>query len=198
MLQPQIKAYVCLSVPFLRRNPKFRTLDGMRAAYGEDYYICRFQEPGKMEAQIAEAGIGYVLKNILTTRQTGPPILPKGKYGIGFNPDAPETLPSWLTEEDLAYYVSKFEKTGFTGGLNYYRNLNLNWELSAPWTGAKIKTKVVLCINCTDGLGRFVCHISGSPWPTQTNVVRLRINHKRLYFIIHAKLYVDGKIDEIN
>ncbi|KAI5424440.1 uncharacterized protein LOC127132407 [Lathyrus oleraceus] len=143
MFRPErIKAYVCLSVPFLRRNPKFRTLDALRAAYGEDYYICRFQEPGKMEAEIAEAGIAYVLKNILTTRQTGPPILPKGKFGIGFNPDAPDTLPSWLTEDDLAYYVSKFEKTGFTGGLNYYRNLNLNWELTAPWSGVKIKVPV--------------------------------------------------------
>ncbi|CAK8566911.1 unnamed protein product [Lathyrus sativus] len=93
--QERIKAYVCLSVPFLRRNPKFRIVDGLRAAYGEDYYICIFQEPGKMEAEIAEAGTTYVLKNILTTRQTGPPILPKGKYGIGFNPDVPGTLPSF-------------------------------------------------------------------------------------------------------
>ncbi|MCI64235.1 epoxide hydrolase, partial [Trifolium medium] len=49
----------------------------------------------------------------------------KGEYGTGFNPNMSNTLPSWLTEDDLAYFVSKFEKTGFTGGLNYYRNLNL-------------------------------------------------------------------------
>ncbi|XP_073222238.1 epoxide hydrolase 1-like [Cicer arietinum] len=95
-----------------------------------------------MEAQTAEFGTAYVLKNILTTRKTGPPILPKGEYGTGFNPDTPDTLPSWLTEADLAYFVSKFEKTGFTGGLNYYRNLNLNWELMAPRHGAKIYVPV--------------------------------------------------------
>jgi hypothetical protein len=61
---------------------------------------------------------------MLTNRITGPPILPKGEYGYGLNPEMPNTLPSWLTEDDLAYFVSKFEKTGFTGGLNYYRNLN--------------------------------------------------------------------------
>jgi len=83
------------------------------------------QEPGKMEAQMAEVGTAYVMKNILTTRQTGPPILPKGEYGTGFNSNTPDKLPSWLTEDDLAYFVSKFEKTGFVGGLNYYRNLNL-------------------------------------------------------------------------
>jgi len=44
MFRPErIKAYVCLSVPFMRRNPKIRTVDGMRAVYGDDYYIRRFQ-----------------------------------------------------------------------------------------------------------------------------------------------------------
>ncbi|KAJ1383455.1 Epoxide hydrolase-like [Sesbania bispinosa] len=137
----RIKAYVCLSVPFrpfLGRNPQLKTVDGFRAVYGDDYYICRFQEPGKMEAELARVDTAYLLKNILTMRKTGPPIFPKGEYGTGFNPDTPETLPSWLSEEDLDYYVTKFKKTGFTGGLNYYRNLNLNWELTAPWTGVGI------------------------------------------------------------
>ncbi|KAG5084311.1 hypothetical protein AAZX31_19G217900 [Glycine max] len=141
MFRPdKVKAYVCLSVPLLRRDPNIRTVDGMRALYGDDYYVCRFQKPGEMEAQMAEVGTEYVLKNILTTRNPGPPILPKGRFQ--FNPEMPNTLPSWLTEEDLAYYVSKFEKTGFTGPLNYYRNFNLNWELTAPWTGGQIKVPV--------------------------------------------------------
>ncbi|KAI4323899.1 hypothetical protein L6164_023473 [Bauhinia variegata] len=95
-----------------------------------------------MEAQMAEVGTEYVLKNTLTTRKTGPPIFPKGEYGTGFNPDTPKTLPSWLSEQDLAYYTAKFEKTGFTGGLNYYRNFNRNWELIAPWTDSQVKVPV--------------------------------------------------------
>jgi len=39
----KIKAYVCLSVPYLPRNPKVKPVDGMRALFGDDYYICRFQ-----------------------------------------------------------------------------------------------------------------------------------------------------------
>ncbi|XP_028780920.1 uncharacterized protein LOC114737190 [Neltuma alba] len=146
LFRPEIvKAYVCLSVPFrpfLGRNPKIRTVDAFHALFGDDYYICRFQEPRKMEEELARAGTSYVMKNILTTRQTGPPILPKGEYGTGFNPNTPEDLPSWLTQEDLAYYVAKFNKTGFTGGLNYYRNLNLDWELTSPWNGVGISDKV--------------------------------------------------------
>jgi len=37
----------------------------------------------------------------------------------------PESLPSWLSEEDINYYASKFNQKGFTGGLNYYRASNL-------------------------------------------------------------------------
>jgi hypothetical protein len=78
-----------------------------------------------MEAELAEVGAAYFLRNIITTRKLGPPIFPKGGYGTGFNPDTPDILPSWLSEEDLDYYITKFNKTGFTGALNYYRNLQL-------------------------------------------------------------------------
>ncbi|XP_027930615.1 uncharacterized protein LOC114186796 [Vigna unguiculata] len=143
MFRPdRVKAYVCLSVPLLHRDPNVRTVDAMRAMYGDDYYICRFQKPGEMEAQMAEVGTEYVLKNNLTNRTPGPPIFPKGEFGTGFNPDMPDTLPSWLTQDDLDYFVSKFNKTGFTGSLNYYRNFDTNWELTSPWSGAQIKVPV--------------------------------------------------------
>ncbi|KAI9084797.1 hypothetical protein K1719_033203 [Acacia pycnantha] len=140
----RVKAYACLSVPFrpfVGRIPKVRTVDSFRALFGDDYYICRFQEPGKMEAELARVGTSYAMKDMLTGRVTGPPMFPNGEYP-GFNPNLQEDLPSWLTQEDVAYYVSKFDKTGFTGGLNYYRNLDSNWELTSPWTGVGISEKV--------------------------------------------------------
>lgn len=87
--------------------------------------LCVAQEPGKMEAELGRVDTAYLMKNMFTTRQTGPPIFPKGEYGTGFNPHTPDTLPSWLTQQDLDYYVTKVERSGFTGGLNYYRNLNM-------------------------------------------------------------------------
>src|SRR5205807_1029278 len=50
----------------------------------------------------------------------------------------PATLPSWLTEADVDFYAGEFASTGFRGGLNWYRNIDRNWELLAPWTGAKV------------------------------------------------------------
>ncbi|KAI4317563.1 hypothetical protein L6164_025426 [Bauhinia variegata] len=145
----RVKALVNLSVPFTPRNPKRKPLDGLRALYGTDYYICRFQEPGDIEAEFAQIGTSRVLKEFLTYRHPGPLNLPKGK-GFGHPTDAPIALPSWLSEEECNYYVSKYEKNGFTGGINYYRNLDLTWELTAPWTGAQIKVPVKFMVGDLD------------------------------------------------
>lgn len=86
-------------------------------------YYC-MQEPGEIEAEFAQIGTETVIKEFLTFRTPGPIILPKGK-GFGHPPDAPIALPSWLSEEDVKYFTAKFDKKSFTGGINYYRNINL-------------------------------------------------------------------------
>ena len=50
----------------------------------------------------------------------------------------PSALPSWLTEADLDFYAGEFARTGFRGGLNWYRNIDRNWELLAPFAGARV------------------------------------------------------------
>lgn len=82
------------------------------------------QEPGEIESEFSQIGTERVVKEFLTYRNPGPLFLPKGK-GFEHPLVAPIVLPSWLSEEECQYYVSKYEKTGFTGGLNYYRNLDL-------------------------------------------------------------------------
>ncbi|KAM5568919.1 epoxide hydrolase A [Rosa sericea] len=145
----RVKALVNLSVQFFPRNPQMKIVESMKAVYGDDYYICRFQEPGEIEAEFAQIGTARVIREFLTLRHPGPLFLPKGKL-FGHPPDAPITLPSWLSEDDVNYYVSKFEKKGFTGGINYYRNLDRNWELLAPWTGAQVKVPVKFIVGDQD------------------------------------------------
>lgn len=77
-----------------------------------------------MEQEFARIDIRLLIKKFLTGRHRGPLVVPK-EIGFGGSPDTRITLPSWLTEEDVNYYASKFEKSGFTGGLNYYRAMNL-------------------------------------------------------------------------
>jgi len=82
------------------------------------------QEAGNIEAEFEQMGTERVLKEFLTYRNPGPIYLPEGK-GFGHPIDSPIKLPSWLSQEECDYYASKYQKTGFTGGLNYYRNLDL-------------------------------------------------------------------------
>jgi pimeloyl-ACP methyl ester carboxylesterase len=50
----------------------------------------------------------------------------------------PERLPPWLTEQDRNFFTSQFKQSGFRGGVNWYRNLDRNWELTPFLDGAKI------------------------------------------------------------
>jgi pimeloyl-ACP methyl ester carboxylesterase len=50
----------------------------------------------------------------------------------------PAALPAWLAEADIEFYAREFARTGFRGGLNWYRNIDRNWELLAPWAGARV------------------------------------------------------------
>uniref|UniRef100_A0A7N0T529 soluble epoxide hydrolase n=1 Tax=Kalanchoe fedtschenkoi TaxID=63787 RepID=A0A7N0T529_KALFE len=144
-----VKAFVSLTVPFRPRNPKVKPVDAMKASFGVDYYMCRFQKRGDMEDEIAKYGSKEVLKKIITGQKPGLPIMPKeNPFGINLKTTTP--LPCWFSEEDLNYYADKFDKTGFTGGLNYYRALDMNWELTAPWSQIQVKVPVKFIVGDLD------------------------------------------------
>lgn len=64
----------------------------------------------------------------------------------------PDELPEWLSEEDLDYYVAEFERTGFTGALNnYYRSLDLNWEVLGPCAGRPVEVPALYVTADRDG-----------------------------------------------
>ncbi|KAK7828703.1 epoxide hydrolase a, partial [Quercus suber] len=137
----RVKAFVCLSVPFAPSSPQMKPMDRMRGFFGNDYYICRFQALGEIEAEIAEIGTTKVLKTIFSIRKPGPPCFPEGNaFGIStyqcFN------FLALLAFRRRAYYVTKFDQKGFTGGLNYYRAIDQNWEVTEKWTGVQVKVPV--------------------------------------------------------
>jgi pimeloyl-ACP methyl ester carboxylesterase len=62
----------------------------------------------------------------------------------------PGTLPSWLTERDIDAYVLQYAQAGFTGPLNWYRNIDRNWELTAAWQHAPIAVPAVFAAGDRD------------------------------------------------
>ncbi|XP_077217691.1 epoxide hydrolase 1-like [Tasmannia lanceolata] len=149
LLRPErVKALVNLSVVFRPRNPEKKPIQVFREALGDDFYICKFQEPGVAEAEFASIDTAKLMKRFLTSRSPGPFLMPKGAFR--YSADKEIALPSWLLEEDVNYYANKFNKTGFTGGFNYYRAFDLNWELSAAWTGVQVKVPVKFIVGDLD------------------------------------------------
>ncbi|ESQ56040.1 hypothetical protein EUTSA_v10025505mg [Eutrema salsugineum] len=145
----KVKALVNMSVVFSPRNPDRVPVPTLRHVFGDDYYICRFQKPGEIEAEFKKLGTENVLKKFLTYKTPGPLYLPKPKL-FKRSENAASALPPWLAQEDLHYYVNKYDKKGFTGPINYYRNIDRNWELTAPWTGAKISVPVKFIVGDQD------------------------------------------------
>jgi pimeloyl-ACP methyl ester carboxylesterase len=54
-------------------------------------------------------------------------------------PPSPPKKPSFVTDADIEFIVGEFERTGCAGSLNYYRNVDRNWELTSFLDGAKMQ-----------------------------------------------------------
>ncbi len=148
------RAVAALSVPYtppIGGLPDGVTVnDVMRMTAGEsrDYYRLYFQEPGQAEADL-EADIARSVKGFLYSISGD--AIANGDLDQGWDGHfpageslseqliVPEQLPAWLTEEDLAFYIEETTRTGFRGGLNWYRNINRLPGALAPWVGATIE-----------------------------------------------------------
>src|SRR5712671_3240394 len=138
LFRPDIFSAVAgLSVPPPRRG-RGRPLDTLRESGITNFYWQYFQTPGVAEAEF-ERDVGLAMRTLLGRGFSDPASLfvEDGKGFLG-NPSADRPLPHWLGEADLAYFTETYRKSGFRGGLNWYRNIDRNWELTAPWQGAQI------------------------------------------------------------
>lgn len=82
------------------------------------------QEPGRAEKSFSKHDCLTILKKFLLLNGPDPLAAPPGVEIIDFL-DTPSSLPPWISEDELQYCASKFQKSGFTGGLNYYRAMDM-------------------------------------------------------------------------
>ena len=123
------------------------------------FYQLYFQKPGVAEAEL-EKDVRHSLRTTL-----GGSTSPEGdSMGVGMLPrkggwlasrTPPKVPPSWITETDIDFYANEFSKSGFRGGLNWYRNIDRNWELLAPWSGAKVNVPALYMAGDRDLVVRF-------------------------------------------
>jgi pimeloyl-ACP methyl ester carboxylesterase len=144
LLRPDVVRGVAgLSVP-----PPFRgerpPLQAMRERFGGRFYWNYFNLPGVADAEFG-ADPRSALRRLLVGASGDGEGGGRYEQALVTDPDRgwladmpdPEVLPAWLTEADLDELADSYAK-GFTGALNWYRNLDRNWELTAPWHGARV------------------------------------------------------------
>ncbi|MFN6121999.1 MAG: alpha/beta fold hydrolase, partial [Actinomycetes bacterium] len=160
MLRPDVFTAVAgLSVPFAPPG-EVRPSVAMRAMAGdEEFYVEYFQEPGRAEAEIEADVRGWLLGFMFSgSGDAPPPDLTKGTIAtiprgarMRDRFSFPDTLPAWLTEDDLDVYTSEFEHSGFRGPLNRYRNVDRDWEDLAAVRGARIDVPALFVGGDRDG-----------------------------------------------
>ncbi|MFT7600685.1 MAG: pimeloyl-ACP methyl ester carboxylesterase [Acidimicrobiales bacterium] len=159
------RAVACLSVPFtpaVGGLPDGVTVNGlmeMNAGPEREYYRLYFQEPGVAEADLESDVRRNVLGFLYSV--SGDAVrngdlesgwdghFPKGET-MSQQMIVPETLPSWLSQDDVDFYVAEVERTGFRGGLNWYRNINKLPGALAPCVGTTIKQPSMYMGGSTD------------------------------------------------
>jgi pimeloyl-ACP methyl ester carboxylesterase len=172
----RVSALVALSVPYAPRAPEPPSVTIERFARNAFSMVRYFQQPGLAEAEL-EADPQRTFRLFLYVLSgDGPAGLVEHLYRTKA-PDSrlldgiPEpTLPlTWLTAADVDYYATEYGRTGFTGALNRYRNLDRDWEELTVADGTRIEQPTLFVGGSRDGAVLF-----GNLEPMQRSLPNLR------------------------
>ncbi len=186
LLHPdRVAGVIGLNTPFMARSPA-DPIEIMRKRFGEEMYIVHFQKPGEADAVLD----GDVARAMSFFMRRPAPDTPPASGGLSANfsgteaESAPESTfalinmlqmydpafdprPALLSEEEMAAFVETFQRTGFTGGINWYRNFTRNWrkaegedqQVRAPGLMVMAEKDAVLPPSAADGMEAYVADL---------------------------------------
>jgi len=166
----RVKGVVGVNTPFFPRPP-IDPIMGLRAMRGDNNYVVFFQKPGIADEILArDTGKTFrffMRRGAVTAKEFE--ALPQEMKNFELVSAIQEDETTWrgeplLNPEEMKFFVDTFQKTGFTGGINWYRNFTRNWEQSGtmeqrvhvPGLMIMAEDDVVLPPSLTDGMERFV------------------------------------------
>lgn len=143
-LHPEaLRSLTLMSVPFMPRPPA-PPLSIFAELFGDDFfYILYHNEPGGVaEAEYDADGRTFLRRLFCSpdTPRAEPELTDPKRTAGGWIPRLGEPLepPRWLSDDEFDAMVALFEHAGFRGGVNYYRNMDRNWELLAGHDGTRV------------------------------------------------------------
>jgi pimeloyl-ACP methyl ester carboxylesterase len=162
LLRPdRVRGVVGLTVPYVPRGDA-SLLDAMVARFGENYYMNYFQEPGPADSELA-TDVAETFRRVLFSgggeaQALWDPRVQSGQGWLQSFPD-PGRIPAWMTQEAFDAYTRTFERSAFSGALNWYRCIDLSWKLMAPWAGAKVHRPALFIYGTHDSFVNYAKHL---------------------------------------
>lgn len=144
LMRPDIfRATILVSNPYMPRLPVHPAQIWKKLGNGRVFYQEYFQTPGLAEREMAQDAKAFMSSALYMLSADA---APGDEWAFTFAPDAsmldslkqPKKLPAWLTQADLDYYAGEYSRSGFVGPLNWYRNLEFDWEITSYLAGAKL------------------------------------------------------------
>jgi len=152
----RVSGLVLLAVPYAPDRFPLRPSE-LYASMARKHFlhIHYFQEPGVADRELDADPRGFLqrLFYALSGAYRYLDIWQHPSDGNGYLdvlPQAPPLPWSWLTEDEFDHYVKVFTRTGFTGGLNWYRAYDANWERSGGLAGADIEVPTLFVAGVHD------------------------------------------------
>lgn len=126
-----------------------RPMEALAKSGITNFYWQYFQKPGVAEAEF-ERDVDFTMRAVTFGVDTS--LYLKDGFGFLGDPSIERRLPGWISPADHAHVVETYRRTGFRGGLNWYRNIDRNWELTAPWQGARIHQPSIFIAGANDSV----------------------------------------------
>jgi pimeloyl-ACP methyl ester carboxylesterase len=137
----RVAGVIGVNTPHLARPP-MDPIALMRARFGDQMYVVQFQDPDRAADKIFDSRVRETLELLMRRPPKPKPTAPgsagaSGKMNLAFPQLAlaydsrRDTRTPFLSAEEMQVFVDTFTRTGFTGGINWYRNISRNWQRSA-------------------------------------------------------------------
>ncbi|NNF16476.1 MAG: alpha/beta hydrolase [Gammaproteobacteria bacterium] len=172
----RVRGVAGINTPFTPRNPRYRPMESFARKFGDEMYIVQFQTPGVADELFARDCTATMRFFMRRSRYSAEQFAhaPKAVRSLNLlraleqgNADlwASESV---VSDEAIAVFARAFERTGFTGGINWYRNMDRNWETSAdlpqhisqPALMIMAENDVVLPPSAADGMETYVPNLT--------------------------------------
>ena len=157
LLRPDLfRAVGLLSVPFLPRLSISPSEWEQQKYPGKIFYQQIPRAPGS--EKVFEADLRSSIINTLYSASGESPADQRWKFVLdpkdtaSMEPPSTPKKPSFVTDADIQFIVGEFERTGCAGALNYYRNVDRNWELTPFLDGAKMQQPTLFIAGDRDGV----------------------------------------------